>query len=70
MFDIKNIIERFAWTFIQAFIGSLPMTVNLTSDAFSGVGWSGLTAGLAAIISLAKNLTAEGIVVEEVKRAL
>ncbi len=68
MFATKNIIERFVWTALQAFIGALPASVALTTDELSAVGWAGLSAAIASVISLAKNLTAEGIIVQEVKR--
>ncbi len=67
--NLRNIVERALWTFAQAAVGSLPMTLTLTSSALSGVGWSALSAGLAALIALAKNLTAEGIVVQSTLRA-
>lgn len=54
---IANIAERVIWTFVQAFIGSLPATFALTGNDFRAVLYSGLTAGLAAVVSLAKNLT-------------
>jgi hypothetical protein len=68
-FNAKNIVERVVWTFIQAAIGSLPVTTALTTSSLSAVGWAALSAGVAAVVSLAKNLTAEGIVVQSVKRA-
>lgn len=51
-----DVVERFLWTFIQAFIGSLPATVTLSGDNLAAIGYSGLTAGIAAVISLAKSL--------------
>lgn len=68
-FNVKNIVERVVWTFIQAAIGSLPVTIALTTSSLSAVSWAALSAGVAAVVALAKNLTAEGIVVQSVKRA-
>lgn len=68
MTPVRNIVERFVWTFVQAAIGALPATLALTTDDLSAVGWSALAAGIAAIVSLAKNLTAEGVVTQAVKR--
>ncbi len=59
---IYNIVERFLWTAVQAFVGSLPATIALTSDSLVAVGYSGLSAAVAATVSLAKNVTAEGVV--------
>ncbi len=53
----RNIAERVIWTFVQAFLGSLPATFTLTGNDFRAVLYSGLTAGLAAVVSLAKNLS-------------
>lgn len=52
-----NIAERVIWTFVQAFVGSLPATFTLTGQDFRALLYSGLTAGVAAVISLAKNLS-------------
>lgn len=68
-FNVGNIVERFIWTAIQAFVGSLPATMALTANDIRAVAYSGLSAAVAACISLAKNLTAEGIVVQAAKRA-
>jgi uncharacterized membrane protein len=51
-----DVIERFLWTFLQAGIGSLPATLTLAGDDLRAVGYSALTAGIAAVISLAKSL--------------
>lgn len=51
-----DVLERFLWTFIQAGVGSLPATVTLTGRNLSAVGYSALTAGIAAVIALAKSL--------------
>jgi hypothetical protein len=67
--DVKNIVERAFWTFIQAGVGSLPATLALSSNNAKAAAWAFVTAGVAAVISLAKNLTAEGIVVQAAKRA-
>lgn len=68
-FKIGNVIERFVWTAVQAFIGSLPATIALSSDDLVAVGYAGLTAAIAAVVSLAKNLTSEGIVTESARRS-
>lgn len=65
-----NVLERFVWTFIQAAVGSLPVTFSLTGEALSAIGWTALTAGLAATVSLAKNLTAEGIVIQQTSQVM
>jgi uncharacterized membrane protein len=51
-----DVVERFLWTFLQAGIGSLPATLTLAGDDLRAVGYSALTAGIAAVISLAKSL--------------
>lgn len=53
----KDIVERFMWTAVQAFMGSLPATIELSSDNLKAITWSGVSAAIAAVISLAKNLT-------------
>ena len=53
----RNILERFTWTAVQAFVGALPTTMALTASDLTAIGYSGLTAAIAAVISLAKNLT-------------
>lgn len=53
---LVDIAERFIWTFLQAGIGSLPATLTLAGDDLRAVGYSALTAGIAAVISLAKSL--------------
>jgi hypothetical protein len=67
-FRIGNVIERFVWTAVQAFVGSLPATMALTLKDSKAIAYSGLTAAVAAMISLAKNLTAEGVVIQAAKR--
>lgn len=54
---VLNIAERVIWTFVQAGIGSLPATFALTGNDLRAVLYSALTAGVAAVISLAKNLS-------------
>lgn len=68
MTPVRNILERFVWTALQAFIGSLPATIALTTDNLVAVGYAGLAAAIASVVSLAKNLTAEGVVTQAVKR--
>jgi len=64
-----NILERFLWTAVQAFVGSLPATIALTSDSLVAIGYAGLTAAIAAVVSLAKNVTAEATVRQATIRA-
>lgn len=66
---IWNILERFLWTAVQAFLGSLPATIALTPDNLVAVGYAALSAAIAAVISLAKGLTAEGVVRQAAARA-
>lgn len=54
---IWNVVERFAWTAVQTFVGSLPATITLTGHSLAAIGYSGLTATVAALVSFAKNLT-------------
>lgn len=73
-FDIRNIIERFVWTFVQAAVGALSVVsvqaaiLGVNLSALRAIGLTALGAGVAAVLSLAKNLTAEGIVVQSAKR--
>jgi hypothetical protein len=55
-----NLLERLVNTAAQAFIGALPVTIPLTNNALSAAGWAGLTAAIAATISLVKNLVSTG----------
>ena len=64
-----NIAERFLWTAVQAFVGSLPATLALTADDTRAVAFAGLSAAIAAVISAAKGLTAEGIARQAALRA-
>lgn len=52
-----GIIERMLWTGLQAFVGSLPATITLSGHNLSALGYSGLLAAVAAMVSFAKNLT-------------
>lgn len=55
--DWKNILERAAWTFVEAFLVALPTTI--TSD-IDGAGWvSALLAGACAGLSAVKTLLIE-----------
>lgn len=58
---VFDVVERFVWTAVQAFFGSLPFTISLAPSDLKAVGYSGLTAALSAVISLAKNLTANKV---------
>lgn len=59
-----NILSRFAWTAAQAFLAAMPATFNLTPEDGKALGLAGITAAVSAVVSLAKNLTAEGVVRE------
>lgn len=60
-----NIFLRFFWTFVFAFVGALP-----TGDIYLNLPFArtallaALTAGVASVVSLAKNLTATGVVID------
>lgn len=56
-----NIIERMAWTFAQAFFGSLA-SAGIIADLEGAklAGAAALSAGIAALISAAKTLSVEG----------
>lgn len=64
-----NILERLLWTAVQAFLGSMPATLALTTDSLAAVGYAGLTAAIAAVISAAKNITGEQLVTQARARA-
>lgn len=64
-----NIFERFAWTAVAAFIGSVPVQLHLVIENGEGIARAAATAAIAAIISLAQNLQAEGTVVEATRRS-
>lgn len=65
----KNILERFAWTAAQAFVAAVPATFALTVDDARAVALMGVNAAVSAVLSLAKNLSAEGAVIEATRRA-
>jgi heme A synthase len=54
----KGLAERVVWTFVQGFFGAIPVTFTLDKDHGLAVAYAGLAGGLAAVISLGKNLTA------------
>jgi hypothetical protein len=64
-----NIFERFAWTATAAFIGSVPVQLHLVIEDAESIARAAATAAIAAIISLAQNLQAEGTVIEATRRA-
>lgn len=72
---VANVIERFVWTFVQAAIGSISVvavTLAVTGadlGALRTIGLTALGAGVAGVLSLAKNLTAGMIVVQSAARA-
>lgn len=67
--DVKNLIERSLWTFIQGAAGSLPVTFTAFNE-LGAIGNSAVIGGIAALISVAKNLSVEGVVVQAAKRAV
>ena len=54
MIDWKNILERAAWTFIEAFLVALPATITTEMDgaAWKSVLLSAACAGLSALKTL------------------
>lgn len=69
----RNIVERALSTLVQGFVGALPVTFVLTGSRgdlgnLAAVGLAGLNGGIAALLSLAKNVRAELLVVEATKR--
>ena len=63
-----NIVERFAWTAAQAFVAAIPATFALTTDDTRAVALMGVNAAVAAVLSLAKNLSQEGAIIEATAR--
>ncbi len=64
---IANIVERFGWTFAAAFVGTLPATANLSRTVLGTIWTAGLAAGIAAVFSLAKNLTGTNVITQTLK---
>jgi hypothetical protein len=70
----KDISERALSTFLQGFAGALPVTFILTGQSgddlgsLAALGLAGVNGGIAALLSVAKNVTAEGAVVEAQRR--
>ena len=54
MIDWKNILERSAWTFLEAFLVALPATITTDMDgaAWKSVLLSAACAGLSALKTL------------------
>lgn len=67
--NIRNIVERAIWTFTQGAAGSLPVTFTAFNE-LAAIGNSAVIGGIAALISVAKNLSVEGSVVQAAKRAV
>lgn len=63
-----NIAQRFLWTAVAAFVGAWPATFALTTSNARAFALMGVNAAVAAVLSLAKNLTAEGAVIEATRR--
>lgn len=64
-----NIIERFAWTAAAAFIGAVPIQLHLVLEDGEAIARAAVAAAIAAVISLAQNLQAEGTVIEATRRS-
>jgi hypothetical protein len=57
MFDWRDILERAAWTMIQSFLAALPPGFVLTDlSAWKMAAFAGITAGVAFLISVLKNM--------------
>ena len=54
MIDWKNLLERAAWTFLEAFLVALPATIKVDMDgaAWKSVLLSAACAGLSALKTL------------------
>lgn len=52
----KDVLSRAVKTFVQAFLGALPATLALNIHGIELAGYVSLTAGVAALLSLAHNL--------------
>lgn len=60
-----NILLRFAWTFVFAAVAALPTGEIYLDLQFGQTAiLAAISAGIASVISLAKNLTATGIVID------
>lgn len=65
-----NLVTRLAWTFVLAAVAALPTGQIYLDLAFGKAALlAAVSAGLAAVVSAAKNLTAEGVLVEASVRA-
>jgi len=62
MFNWRDIFERLISTVVQAFLGALPAGFALTDiSALKVAGLAGIAAGVAAVLSFAKNLIAQAL---------
>jgi len=60
----NDVIERAAWTFVQAFLGAFPIAgIGTDLAAWKAAALSGLAAGIAALISLIKNVAKQRLAV-------
>lgn len=65
-----NLVQRLAWTFTFAAVAALPTGTIYLDLAFGKAAvLAAVSAGLAAVVSMAKNLTAEGVLVQASVRA-
>lgn len=65
-----NLLQRFLWTFVFAAVAALPTGEVYLNLAFGRTALlAAVSAGIAAVVSLAKNLTAEGVLVQATVRA-
>lgn len=56
----KNIISRAAWTFLQAALGTLTVLPAFADiEGWRALGYAAVTAGVAALVSLAKTILIE-----------
>jgi hypothetical protein len=53
---LKSFFERVLTTFVVAFLGTLPMTMDLTHSNYKALALSGIGAGIAAVIALLKTV--------------
>lgn len=58
--DWENVLERAAWTFVQAAVSTVAVVPTVTDVAgWKAVGVAAATAGIAALVSMVKTLAQE-----------
>lgn len=61
----SNLVQRLGWTFVLAAVAALPAgEIYLDLEFGQTALLAAVSAGIAAVVSAAKNLTAEGVLVE------